>query len=164
MAHFAQLDENNIDHPKIDELKKSTLGSYVKKASKNLSDRSFDHGEDEHRQYGMGDDDHEDARVEKDEKKIATRQQGINRAATKLAKESTHTEVQVVDLTDPDNITTETVDLAKIDERTLTAAETNKKEEIVKSMKKGMAGFKERYGDRAKSVMYATATKQAKKD
>jgi hypothetical protein len=30
-------------------------------------------------------------------------------------------------------------------------------------MKKGMAGFKERYGDRAKSVMYATATKQAKK-
>jgi hypothetical protein len=51
-----------------------------------------------------------------------------------------------------------------IQERTLTAAETDKKEHIVKSMKKGMAGFKERYGDRAKSVMYATATKQAKKD
>jgi hypothetical protein len=51
-----------------------------------------------------------------------------------------------------------------IQERTLTAAETDKKENIVKSMKKGMAGFKERYGDRAKSVMYATATKQAKKD
>jgi hypothetical protein len=30
-------------------------------------------------------------------------------------------------------------------------------------MKKGMAGFKERYGDRAKDVMYATATKQAMK-
>ena len=51
-----------------------------------------------------------------------------------------------------------------IEERTLTAAETDKKENIVKSMKKGMAGFKDRYGDRAKSVMYATATKQAKKD
>ena len=51
-----------------------------------------------------------------------------------------------------------------IQERTLTAAETDKKEHIVKSMKKGMPGFKERYGDRAKSVMYATATKQAKKD
>ena len=51
-----------------------------------------------------------------------------------------------------------------IQERTLTSAETDKKEHIVKSMKKGMAGFKERYGDRAKSVMYATATKQAKKD
>jgi len=55
-------------------------------------------------------------------------------------------------------------DEVNIEERTLTAAETNKKEHIVKSMKKGMAGFKERYGDRAKSVMYATATKQAKKD
>jgi hypothetical protein len=31
-------------------------------------------------------------------------------------------------------------------------------------MKKGMPGFKERYGDRAKNVMYATATKQAMKD
>jgi hypothetical protein len=37
-----------------------------------------------------------------------------------------------------------------------------KKEEIVKSMKKGMAGFKQRYGDRAKEVMYATATARAK--
>ena len=55
---------------KINELKKSTLGSYVKKASQNLSDRSFDHGEDEHRQYGMGDDDEEDKRVERDENKI----------------------------------------------------------------------------------------------
>jgi hypothetical protein len=31
-------------------------------------------------------------------------------------------------------------------------------------MKKGMKGFKERYGERAKEVMYATATKQAMKD
>jgi hypothetical protein len=44
----------------------------------------------------------------------------------------------------------------------LTAAETEKKEEIVKSMKKGLSGFKDRYGDRAKEVMYATATKNAK--
>jgi hypothetical protein len=42
--------------------------------------------------------------------------------------------------------------------------EMKKKEEIVKSMKKGMKGFKERYGERAKEVMYATATKQAMKD
>ena len=51
-----------------------------------------------------------------------------------------------------------------IEERALSEPETKKKEEIVMSMKKGMAGFKERYGDRAKSVMYATATKQAMKD
>jgi hypothetical protein len=36
------------------------------------------------------------------------------------------------------------------------------KEEIVKSMKKGKAGFVKRYGERAKEVMYATATKRAK--
>jgi hypothetical protein len=30
-------------------------------------------------------------------------------------------------------------------------------------MKKNLSGFKSRYGDRAKEVMYATATKQAKK-
>ena len=37
-----------------------------------------------------------------------------------------------------------------------------KREEIVMSMKKKMPGFKERYGDRAKEVMYATAAKIAK--
>ena len=55
-------------------------------------------------------------------------------------------------------------EVEQVEERTLTPGETKKKEEIVKSMKKGLAGFKERYGERAKSVMYATATKQAKKD
>jgi hypothetical protein len=50
----------------------------------------------------------------------------------------------------------------ELDEKTLTAAETAKKEQIVKSMKKNLPGFKSRYGDRAKEVMYATATKQAK--
>jgi hypothetical protein len=50
-----------------------------------------------------------------------------------------------------------------IDEREMTEPEMKKREEIVKSMKKGMEGFKDRYGDRAKSVMYATATKQAMK-
>jgi len=43
----------------------------------------------------------------------------------------------------------------------MTEPEMKKKEEIVKSMKKGISGFKDRYGDRAKNVMYATATKRA---
>jgi len=267
----------------IDELKKSTLGSYVKKASKNIADRSFDHGEDEHRQYGMGDDEERDAEVERNEKKIATRQQGINRAATKLSKEDvdqaaefvleyeskdgkfvhrakpgvyggtkdekhavdtlkgpkmkdlsdieaekkkkkkmsemvatyqeqglkglfaslvkeepdneqftkeveaqkeknagegkkaevakpavqavqneeTHTKVEVLDFNDVNGVKRSEIDL---EERQMTDAEMKKKEEIVKSMKKGIAGFKERYGERAKNVMYATATKQAMKD
>lgn len=50
----------------------------------------------------------------------------------------------------------------ELEEKTLTSAETKKKEQIVKSMKKGLSGFKSRYGDRAKEVMYATATKRAK--
>lgn len=48
-------------------------------------------------------------------------------------------------------------------ERSLTAAETKKKEEIVKSMKKSAGDFEKRYPGRGKEVMYATATKQAKK-
>lgn len=50
----------------------------------------------------------------------------------------------------------------QIDERSLTEPETAEKERLVKSMKKGLQGFKQRYGERAKSVMYATATKLAK--
>ena len=56
------------------------------------------------------------------------------------------------------------VSVTTIDEREMTEPEMKKREEIVKSMKKGMAGFKQRYGERAKNVMYATATKQAMKD
>jgi hypothetical protein len=52
----------------------------------------------------------------------------------------------------------------ELEERTLTSGESKKKEEYVKGMKKGLSGFKQRYGERAKSVMYATATKMAKKD
>jgi hypothetical protein len=54
------------------------------------------------------------------------------------------------------------VDTVNIAERELSGGEMKKKEEIVKSMKKGIEGFKSRYGKDAKSVMYATATKQAK--
>ena len=52
----------------------------------------------------------------------------------------------------------------KIDERTLTKGEENKKEDYVKGMKKSAKDFKARYGDRAKEVMYATATKMAKEE
>jgi hypothetical protein len=45
----------------------------------------------------------------------------------------------------------------------MTDDEMKKREKIVKSMKKKTADFKSRYGDRWKSVMYATATKMANK-
>ena len=69
------------------------------------------------------------------------------------------TEIAVIDADKMNGVQIDT-----IDEREMTEPEMKKREEIVKSMKKGMAGFKERYGERAKNVMYATATKQAMKD
>lgn len=80
-------------------------------------------------------------------------------AVQAVQNEETHTIVQVIDIDPINGVQHSEIDL---EERTLTEPETKKKEEIVKSMKKGIAGFKERYGDRAKEVMYATATARAK--
>lgn len=59
-----------------------------------------------------------------------------------------------------DNIRSEQV---QIDEKTLTSAETKEKERLVKSMKDKASDFEKRYPGRGKEVMYATATKMAKK-
>ena len=69
-----------IDHY-LNELKKTTLASYTKKATTDLANRSFDHGESEKRMYEP------DKEDEKEEKKQATRKKGIDRAVDKLAKE-----------------------------------------------------------------------------
>lgn len=52
-------------------------------------------------------------------------------------------------------------DEEEINEEKMTDTEMRKREKIVMSMKKNVSRFKDRYGDDAKSVMYATATKQA---
>ena len=104
---------------------------------------------------------------EKEVEKAKAKSQGKEKADVAAAavqavkQEQTHTKVQVIDMTDANEIKVSTIDL---EERSLTEPEAKKKEEIVKSMKKKMSGFKERYGERAKNVMYATATKMAKKD
>lgn len=49
-------------------------------------------------------------------------------------------------------------------ERSLTKGEEKEKERIVKGMKKNKSDFKDRYGKDAEAVMYATATKNAKKE
>ena len=49
-------------------------------------------------------------------------------------------------------------------ERQLKKAEMNKREKYVKGMKKVKGDFDKRYGDRGEEVMYATATKMAKKE
>jgi hypothetical protein len=48
-------------------------------------------------------------------------------------------------------------------ERELTKGEEKDKEKYVKGMKKNKRDFKKRYGKDAEAVMYATATKMAKK-
>jgi hypothetical protein len=83
--------------------------------------------------------------VEPERRDGIARTEKINRAVDKLVSKKTNEEVE-------------------LDERTLTKGEAKKKEDYVMGMKKKMAGFKQRYGERAKSVMYATATKMAKKD
>ena len=53
--------------------------------------------------------------------------------------------------------------LEVLDEKKLSKAEAAKKEKFVKGMKKKFGSFKSKYGDRAKEVMYGTATTMAKK-
>lgn len=77
----------------------------------------------------------------------------------KLRNEETHTKVEVLDFDAVNGVQVSEIDL---EEKTLTADETAEKERIAKGMKKKVSGFKDRYGDRAKEVMYATATKLAK--
>ena len=52
---------------------------------------------------------------------------------------------------------------AMLSERELSKGEEKEKERLVKGMKKNKDDFKDRYGDDAEAVMYATATKNAKK-
>jgi hypothetical protein len=51
-----------------------------------------------------------------------------------------------------------------LNEEKMSDEDMEQREKIVKGMKKNLQGFKARYGDRAKDVMYATATKQAMKE
>jgi hypothetical protein len=131
----------------IDEISKSTLGSYIKKASHDVAAKGAftRHFADKSRA--------ETAAQRPDLARLTMKKAdkmqdaGMKRRAN-MAKAV-------------DRLTKEEV---QMDERTLTPAETKEKEKNVKGMKKSVSGFKARYGDRAKEVMYATATKMAKKD
>jgi hypothetical protein len=130
----------------LDELKKSTLASYVKKAShdvaaKGAATRQFANDSEAARKDSR----YNDAKksMEKADKTFAKswkRRENMGKAVDRLAKE----------------------EVEQIEERSLSTGEKTAMEKNVKGMKKNIAGFKERYGKDAKSVMYATATKQAK--
>ena len=58
----------------------------------------------------------------------------------------------------------ESVQEGTVSEAEMTDAQKEKREVIVKELKKKMSEFKDRYGEKATDVMYATATKMAMKD
>ena len=118
----------------LDELSPGTLKSYVNKAKPEMK---------------AAKDERQSAREAGDYKSAGAAGDVVNKrtAGIKAAKAKLNAE-----------------EVEQVEERTLTEPETKKKEEVVKSMKKGLQGFKDRYGADAKSVMYATATKIAKKD
>ena len=94
-----------VEEAKVNELSKSTLGSYVKKASQDAADKAADFGRKDADQksvqrslnrHGMSSADHDavhkaykttDSDVRKPEKKAAKRLKGINTAVKKLTKE-----------------------------------------------------------------------------
>jgi hypothetical protein len=135
------------EEEQLDELSKGTLGSYIKAASHDVATKGAltRHFADKSRREKEEKKGWEaDKSMKKADKTFAAgwkRRQNMAKAVDRLTKE----EVQ-------------------LDERTLTPSETAKKEDNVMGMKKSFSGFKARYGNDAKSVMYATATKMAKKD
>jgi hypothetical protein len=179
----------------IDELKKSTIGSYIQKKFAKMSDEPVSKN-----QYGYAKKDAkgiqraglrmsgikatqkeevelgEARKLEGSYKNEAGHESKVYKLSgehnegdpyhVKLFKGGKHHEPADYFTDDKDDAHSTAKRMVKesLEERHLTAAETKKKEETVKSMKKGLSGFKARYGDRAKEVMYATATKQAKKD
>ena len=74
-------ESSNYVETYLDELKKTTMGSYISKASKDLSDRRFDQGDSEKRKYDP------DEKDDKEENKLVQREKGIARAAKKITKE-----------------------------------------------------------------------------
>jgi hypothetical protein len=82
-------------------------------------------------------------------------------AEVKKAKEKSLGK-QTADVAKPAVSAVKQESVEQVDEKHMTPGEMKKREKIVKSMKKGMQGFKDRYGERAKEVMYATATARAK--
>ena len=94
MGKKVKEDTDNYVEAYVTELNKTTMGSYVKKASKDLSDRRFDQGDSEKRKYDP------DAADDKEEKKLVQREKGISRAATKLSKEEVELDEAERDLAD----------------------------------------------------------------
>jgi len=146
--------QNFVRSTRVNESFTSILASYKENGLKGISEM-FATEQASQEEY--------DKEIEKAKAKSQGKDKAeVAKASVQAVKsEQTHTKIEVIDMSDPYNIQKREIDL---EERKMSDDEMEKKEDIVKGMKKGMKGFKERYGERAKEVMYATATKQAMKD
>ena len=151
----------------VDELSSDTLKNYAKRAKQDY---------DKSRKVKVS---HDDAASVIINRGMRNRTKGVNRAITRLVND----EVEQVDEKKRSKNILVTMKGEKsaggvkrikqseydskihnLAERDMSAAKMDKREEIVKGMKKKLSDFRARYGNRAKDVMYATATKRAMKE
>jgi hypothetical protein len=131
----------------IDELSVNKMLDYKKKAEKNRDElnKKWDKGTATYRE----------------KMRVLGREEGEARASRRIEKK---TGKHPLDMNKLDKLKAAvTKEETQIDEKTLTKMEMKKREEIVKSMKDKASDFEKRYPGRGKEVMYATATKMAKK-
>ena len=160
----------------VSELSRSTLSSYIQKGARDIAGKANDASI-----KGMSGKRKE---ADKGYEKTAKRVAGVSKAAGKLAlkgtiyDKSTNEEVEVDEgsayglykgsgkpsgpMAAFGKKKKDKKKKEEVQEKVLDRFETGEKERIVKGMKKDTKGFKKRYGDKWKSVMYATATKHAK--
>lgn len=149
--------QNYVRSPRVNETFSEMLSMYQEKGLKSLSEMAKVKEEVDSEDF------EKEMKDQKDKFDGKKKGADVAKASVQAVKnESVHTEIQVIDMTNAD----QPIKISKIDleERELSDAEKQKKEKYVMSMKKSLSGFKDRYGDRAKEVLYATATKMAKKE
>jgi hypothetical protein len=98
--------------------------------------------------------------LRKEEEELGESEERMARADYKVGASGrkSHKEIVFNDAESKDD------DKKEMKEAKMSDADMAERERIVKGMKKNLTGFKARYGDKAKEVMYATATKQAMKE
>ena len=94
----------------------------------------------------------EESELEESEERMARSDYKVSPSGRKSHKEIVFNDAESKD------------DKKDMKEAKMSDADMAERERIVKGMKKNLSGFKARYGKDAKSVMYATATKQAMKE
>ena len=97
----------------------------------------------------------EESEIEESEERMARADYKVGTSGRKSHKEIVFNDAESKDDED---------DKKEMKEAKMSDADMAERERIVKGMKKNLASFTSRYGKDAKSVMYATATKQAMKE